>query len=78
MATTAPAVTSAVDSQSTPIRSHTGTRLAAGTGRRLGPGFQRRLGPAQRSRSDFDVGDIARQLVAHGLRHGAGVFGNFA
>ena len=78
MATTAPAVTSAVDSQSTPMRSHTGRGLppvlAGALVQDSSAGSARRSVAVAR----FDVGNLARQLIAHGLRRRAGVFADFA
>ena len=76
IATTAPAVTSAVDSHSKPINSHSGRGWPGTSFGRAAPGFQAGLGAAQGRAGLLDVGDIAGQLIAHRLRQRAGVVGD--
>ncbi len=75
MAKTAPMVTSAVESHSTPIKSQMGRGLCiVGAGMSV-QDFEPRLGPPQRRRRTFDGGDLTLEVVAIGGREQAGIVG---
>jgi hypothetical protein len=76
MANTAPIVTSAVESHSTPMSKPYRARLVHRWRRQVGPGFQSRLRPAQCRRCALDRGDLTLEVIAIGGREQAGIVGN--